>query len=438
MVAILALIAHVLSGGYGNNPRPSHSGKRGQSGWDLPSKYTGNILPPLAAQEVGEMPSNFNWCDVDGRSFCTPSWNQHIPTYCGSCWIHGTLSMVQDRIKIALHDHPSSSDVMLARQTILNCGEHRGFGTGCDGGEAEDVLEFMYQFGLGDETCNPYVAKPNNECTPDGMGECMNCMMFTGDDDGHCWPVQSFTKYKVKGYGQVSGEAAMMTEIFHRGPVTCGFTAIDIFNFGYEGGIYRDLTNASDADHDVEVVGWGEEEGQKYWIVRNSWGSYWGEQGFFRLVRGENNMHIEDGCAFAEVDVSEVLNQLEGKVKGSMYGLIGPNEKPKYLPDTWTTDDHKWTNDPKPNPDLLKKMPSLGTNVLSPTEATQRAVRAEKTQGESDESDKSSTNTDNTTTEQEGSIAVGTLILSALGVSVVGATGYYVGKHTSSDYQSIP
>lgn len=74
----------------------------------------------------------------------------------------------------------------------------------------------------------------------------------------------------------------------------------------------------------MEVVGWGfdPESGLKYWKARNSWGSYWGENGFFRIVRGINNMRFEEECVYALFDVSELQAVLEGKRRGGMFGIV--------------------------------------------------------------------------------------------------------------------
>ena len=68
----------------------------------------------------------------------------------------------------------------------------------------------------------------------------------------------------------------------------------------YKGGIYEDTSGESKIRHVVSLVGWGKgADGTKYWIGRNSWGTYWGENGFFKLKRGVNNLMIESECAWA-------------------------------------------------------------------------------------------------------------------------------------------
>ena len=69
--------------------------------------------------------------------------------------------------------------------------------------------------------------------------------------------------------------------------------------------------NASEIDHDVEVTGWGvSPRGVPYWTVRNSWGTYWGERGWFRILRGSNHLFIEQDCAWAVVDASALEESL--------------------------------------------------------------------------------------------------------------------------------
>ena len=77
---------------------------------------------PLPHTYIGleELPESFNWGSVDGKSYLTKSLNQHIPQYCGSCWAHGALSSLGDRIKIARK--AQGDDINLSIQFILNCG----------------------------------------------------------------------------------------------------------------------------------------------------------------------------------------------------------------------------------------------------------------------------------------------------------------------------
>jgi cathepsin X len=91
----------------------------------------------------------------------------------------------------------------------------------------------------------------------------------------------------------------MMQEIYARGPIACGVSVPDSL-MTYTGGIYCDTTGNVAIDHDISVVGWGEDPItlEKFWTVRNSWGTHWGENGFFRVCRGVNNIAIESDCAW--------------------------------------------------------------------------------------------------------------------------------------------
>jgi len=239
---------------------------------------------------------------------------------------------------------------MLARQAVLNCGKKFHFGNGCHGGESAAIYEFMRQLGLPDETCNNYLAEETG-CPENGEGFCRNCMMFGGDTTEYkCWPVDKYVKYHVKEYGYLHGELRIMSEVLARGPVTCGAVCPDDFAYGYDGGIYRYTGNETDMDHDVEIVGWGEEHGQKYWKVRNSWGSYWGENGFFRIVRGENNLRIEESCTFALPEFKEERDLEAGKESGSMYGVrpVEPGTRPREeFPADYTPPPNPFTKAPE-------------------------------------------------------------------------------------------
>ncbi|ETM97876.1 hypothetical protein PPTG_24801 [Phytophthora nicotianae INRA-310] len=214
-------------------------------------------LPTMSLDEVQELeqlPKHLDWCE---RGFCVPSWNQHIPQYCGSCFAHGAMSSAQDRIKIAnTRRKYTGADVMLGRQSFLNCAPGHGLSAGCDGGEASDVYEFMRLYGLPDESCLPYNATDhtkfhgtNGTCPPHGY--CMNCM-YTPESKKvpQCFPVTKMVRYRAKSHGHLSGELAMMKEIMKDGPITCGVACSDEFTFKYKAGIIDDKTGVTLSDID--------------------------------------------------------------------------------------------------------------------------------------------------------------------------------------------
>jgi hypothetical protein len=226
-----------------------------------PHEWSLNAAPLTAVLPEASLPANFSWLDINGVNMLVPSWNQHIPRYCGSCWLHGTLSMIQDRLKIVKKG--LGPDTMLARQTLLNCAAFHDYGAGCDGGDVIDVLRYMSHYGLPDESCMPYGAtdhtkygKHAKRCPSEGY--CTNCMPI--DDVDTCWAVKTPITYYLDSYGKVTAPegvdyaTAMMNEIMARGPITCSMATPDVFDYGYHGGIALDPThNSTDIDHDVEV-----------------------------------------------------------------------------------------------------------------------------------------------------------------------------------------
>ncbi len=92
----------------------------------------------------------------------------------------------------------------------------------------------------------------------------------------------------------------MKSELAVHGPISCGIDATPEFH-NYKGGIYSQVLDSSaEINHEIEVVGYGvDEKGVEYWIGRNSWGTYWGDHGFFYMKMGENNLLIETDCTGA-------------------------------------------------------------------------------------------------------------------------------------------
>ncbi len=91
-----------------------------------------------------------------------------------------------------------------------------------------------------------------------------------------------------------------MAELYARGPIACGVAVTAAFE-AYNGGIFNEQSGQTCADinHEISLVGWGQENGTPYWILRNSWGTYWGEDGYMRILRGQNVDAIECDCDWA-------------------------------------------------------------------------------------------------------------------------------------------
>jgi len=84
----------------------------------------------------------------------------------------------------------------------------------------------------------------------------------------------------------------IMTEIYTKGSVEVAFSVYEDF-LNYKSGIYQHVTGGILGGHAVKMIGWGVENGTKYWTVINSWNEGWGEEGQFRILRGKNHCGIE-------------------------------------------------------------------------------------------------------------------------------------------------
>merc|ERR1712072_1037464 len=266
-----------------------------------------HAISPLPQDYIAteSLPTNFSWCDHEGVNYCTKSLNQHIPQYCGSCWAHGAVSALGDRIKIARK--AQGIDINLSVQHMLNCG---GVGS-CHGGSVDGPYQWIHSIskktgsGISYDTSNPYMACSSESdqgickgqdwsCTPENVAR--TCSTFP--PNGFCGPIKKYPNATISEYGSIEGADNMAKEIMARGPIACGIDASPILK--YTGGIVSD--KGEFVDHVISIVGWGSEGDKQYWIVRNSWGEFWGEMGYIRVEKGNNALQLETQCAWAVPD----------------------------------------------------------------------------------------------------------------------------------------
>lgn len=171
---------------------------------------------------------------------------------CGSCWAFSTTGGLE-----GFYAGANGTLESFSEQQLMDCSGSYG-NQSCNGGLMDDAYDYVKDRGLGLESAYPYTAR-----------------------DGSCRSTS--TVVRINSYADVPASDAGLANAVAITPVSVAIDANPI-QF-YSSGIYNNWNCGNSLDHGVLAVGYGSENGQDYWIVKNSWGASFGESGYFRLAR---------------------------------------------------------------------------------------------------------------------------------------------------------
>jgi len=223
-----------------------------------------NFAAPKNVKEVdvSALPTSMDWV---AKGAVTPIKNQGD---CGSCWSFSTTGSVE-----GCHFLGTSKLVALSEQNLMDCSTSEG-NEGCDGGLMTDAMNYIISNnGIDTEASYPYTAEDGTSCNYNSANKGSTLTAYTNVNQG--------------------SESDLQTKA-NMGPVSVAIDASeDSFQF-YSTGVYYSTSCSSTAlDHGVLVVGWGVEGNNTatpdYWLVKNSWGTDWGMNGFIWMARNMNN-----------------------------------------------------------------------------------------------------------------------------------------------------
>jgi hypothetical protein len=219
------------------------------------------------------IPDSFDWRDVEGHDWTTPVRDQ-IQDECGSCWGFGALGSLEAMVKI-WSDAPDEP-VDLSEQYLLSCSPG-----GCNGWYLSMCLNWIKRNGMITEDCFPYEADDTIPCE----AKC---------EDWHD------VYFGITGYHRVNRTTEDIQQaLVEHGPLSASMIVYEDFYPDFDGGVYQYSYGEVVFGHCIAIVGydntWGDED-EGYWICKNSWGTEWGEDGWFRIAYGECD--IEKGVYY--------------------------------------------------------------------------------------------------------------------------------------------
>ena len=187
---------------------------------------------------------------------------------CASCYALASAAAIESH-----HAIKSKQLQDVSSQEILDCSLEEPYENyGCEGGSLEPAYDYIKDKGLVSDKTYPYTAITGDNCDSKKDNLVANIKSYVVIDEGD--------------------EKALKEALATRGPIAVGLDASsDTWQF-YGGGIYYESeckSSIENVNHAVLLVGYGEENGMKYWIVKNSYGDTWGENGYARIARNETN-----------------------------------------------------------------------------------------------------------------------------------------------------
>ncbi|XP_077197524.1 dipeptidyl peptidase 1 [Paroedura picta] len=240
----------------------------------IPNRPKTAPLTSEVAKAAASLPASWDWRNVNGVSYVSPVRDQGS---CGSCYAFATMGMLEARIRVLSNN---TQTPILSPQQVVSCAE---YAQGCEGGFPYLIGKYAQDFGMVEEPCLPYTAAPS----PCSLKK--DCYRYYTSDYRY-----------VGGFYGGCNEALMKLELVKNGPMAVSFQVYADFP-AYSGGIYHhtglmDPFNPFEqTNHAVLLVGYGSDPktGEPFWIVKNSWGASWGEDGYFRIRRGSDECAVE-------------------------------------------------------------------------------------------------------------------------------------------------
>jgi len=298
----------------------SHDDVKDTLGAFLPGDAEYEEPDVMQVEFSGQLPDSFD--SAAQWPSCSVISNVRDQSACGTCWAFGSVESFESRACIT-----TGNDIKYSPEDTGFCSNA---GNGCNGGNSAwnwfrssgVVTGGDYPDAGSGETCYPYSLAPCAHHVPatakypacPGEGGSPRCARACSDS-GYG---KSYSSDKVRAASaySVRGEEQIMQELVNNGPMYVAFTVYSDFPT-YKSGVYKHTTSSYLGGHAVLLVGYGTENGQKYWKIKNSWNEEWGDNGHFKIVRGTNECGIESSVSAGTVSASMTSPVQDGACSAS-------------------------------------------------------------------------------------------------------------------------